>query len=175
MSKWMKQQAYPCAAIPEFDAYRRHQPLVKQALLAETGGTPAAFVERAAQTLAECVLVTPVQTPGRGRPLLLRLYHQGHHREQILSALAEAWYTDSEVFFLPVRAWWLRWLHSGWVVWGVPLTVALGTTMTLVLLGRTLYPRLTGKMLFLEPLLALVGLTIAFVVHLILEWLSKRL
>lgn len=163
LSKSSGQLSFPCAEIPEFAAYRQ-QMFVKTALLEETNGEREAFVARAMQTLDACVLGAPSREVGADKQLLKRLYHKGYARDDILRALAEAWYDESDTFSLPRRRF-SALLDSGWFLWGLPLVLALFVLLELIDLLRHHYPGQAGLALWFAPVLGMLGFAIAAVLH----------
>lgn len=159
---------HPCADIPEFDNYRERHGVVKEALLEETGGEREAFIERAARTIADCVLCPPGSGPDAKDSLLAKLYRQGYSQETVTRALAVAWFDETDTFTLPRRRPNSIW-RSGWFLWGLPLVLALLALLGLLDWLRHAYPGQAGAVLWFAPLLGMLGFVIAAVLHGVLK------
>lgn len=159
---------HPCAAIPEFAAYREQHHVVKEALVAETGGERPAFIERASQTIAQCVLRPSGGDAGSAPTLLTKLYRQGYSQDTITRALAAAWFDEADEFLLPRRRPNSIW-QSGWFLWGLPLLLALLMLLELIDWLRRAYPAQAGLALWFAPVLGMLGFAIAVALHAVLK------
>ncbi|MEI6415683.1 MAG: SapC family protein [Pseudomonadota bacterium] len=160
----MKQRmrAVLCRDIPELNAWR-DQSYLKEALLQETGGGEA-FIARATQTLYQALLslrIDPLAEPGQ----LSCLLDKGYAKQQIARAFAEAWLADDETFYLPS----FRFVDSGWVIHGVPITAAAATVTLLIFFGSHQYPQIASTFIWLTSFLAIP----AYLLFLAYSWLWR--
>jgi hypothetical protein len=95
--------------------------------------------------------------------LLDQLFKHGYSQTQIAQALAEAWLDPNhpEVFYLPELTWWKRLAK-----WKVSLVASIVFSLTLgigfISLFRHEFPHFTAELIFFEPLLAIILVTVAW-------------
>lgn len=149
-------------------------PEFKQALLEETGGEREAFIERAVRTLDDCVCNYRGHARTAKPTLIEQLHRWGYPHQEILRALAVAWYEDTATFSLPHQSCW-RFFQSGWFLFGLPVLIALVSLILSIPLLMKHYPEQMGVFARLPPLLAMIGFVIAAVLHLLFKGVAAVL
>lgn len=160
-------RSFPCAEIPEFEAFR-HQELIKEALMQESGGGEA-FIERAAEALRHHLLAAGLARRTNEKSLLDRL-RRVYDFNQITLALARAWSSDSEMFYLPRDTFLEQMDRTLWLK-GISFVLALASLLVFLVYGRHNFPEITIWFVVIGPVLAVIGILLGLVYH----WIIRRL
>lgn len=149
---------YPLTNIPDFQAFK-HNTQIRDAIVDEKG------IDGLAEFLQKQVLNTfnphshlQTQTP------LLQQLAKHYSKETIAHAIATAWMNDSDTFELHKLGFVERWGKRRIVLIGIFLTIVPAMTYLFVYMVKY-NPGMAGVFLGLEPLLALPGAIVAWLLY----------